>query len=179
MKKILLSRGLEAIVDDDDFERVNQWKWQAKPEHRNFYAIRSAPTENGKRTTIAMHRFIIGAGPCQQVDHRNGNGLDNRRFNLRICTCAENQFNTGPKSTACPYKGVSWHKRLRKWQARIRKDDVLYHLGYFSSAHCAAIVYNWAAERLFGQFCRLNEVKEQDIIREPIRMFSEREDVPA
>jgi hypothetical protein len=166
MKQISLSRGLTATVDDDDFESLSRHKWQAKPDASgNCYAMRVGATPTSKRSTITMHREIMRAGSGEHIDHINRNGLDNRRSNLRICTGQENQFNTGPKSTESGYKGVNWHTRFRKWQARIRKDGELYHLGYFSNKHAAAVVYNFAANHLFGEFAFLNQIDPGSVIR--------------
>jgi len=164
MREIKISRGLIALVDDDDYDYLSGFFWQVRPSNKTSYATRKKPSANGKQTTVSMHREIMKAGPGQQVDHINGNGLDNRKENLRLCTVQENQYNTGPKSENSGYKGVTWHKRLRKWQARIAKDHEKYHLGYFSNKHAAAVVYNYCAKELFGEFARLNEVKLEDVL---------------
>lgn len=143
MKKIKLTQDKFAIVDDADFERLNQQKWYAnKAAGGHWYAI---GWDSIKKKRIKMHRLIMNAPKSLEIDHINGNGLDNRKANLRLCTRSENCFNTN-----C--KGVSWHKRWKKWYARIMKNGKSYSLGYFLSERNAIKAYQAARKQLFGKF---------------------------
>ncbi|KKM14674.1 hypothetical protein LCGC14_1703720, partial [marine sediment metagenome] len=93
MKRIPLTQGKFAIVDDDIFDYLSQWKWYAQKDRNTFYALRNVVVK-GKAKTIRMHRQILNSKKGQQTDHLNGNGLDNRRCNLRICTRSQQAMNT-------------------------------------------------------------------------------------
>ena len=113
MKHIPLTQGKFALVDDDDFERLNQRKWHVMKWGNTWCAGRQSLKREGKKKTIYMHREILGLGSGRdiQVDHINHNGLDNRRCNLRPCTCQQNQWNyTKASNKSSRYKGVSLHK---------------------------------------------------------------------
>lgn len=158
-KKIPLTQGYSAIVDDDDYEWLSRWKWRFMPARGRTqgYALRTAYT-NGKRT-ILMHRQILNAPRGKHVDHINGSGLDNRRCNLRFASIAENARNAAPQQGKLSrFKGVSRDKRRGKWTARIVINYRVICLGYFKSEIKAARVYNEAAKRYFGKFARLNEI---------------------
>ena len=114
MREILLTKGKVALVDDDIFEKLNQYKWQY---HGKGYAIRSV-TEHGKNRGILMHREILKTPEGMETDHRNGNKLDNQRCNLRVCTAVQNRRNrAATKSNTSGYKCVYWDKRRKNWQA--------------------------------------------------------------
>ena len=160
MKQIKLTQGKFAIVDDADYKWLSQWKWYAfKNYYHIWYAVRKSPRKNGKQTTIWMHRKILGlkrGDPCE-CDHHNGNGLDNRRSNLRIATRAQNNRNQRPrKGGTSIYKGVSWDWRNTKWLVHIRINGRVTHLGYFDNEVEAAQVYDKAAKIFFGGFARTN-----------------------
>ena len=159
MKKIKLTRSLYAIVDDADYEELSKHKWCAMKTKWGFYATRKSPKKNGKRHTIRMHRQILGLkhGDPRQGDHQNHNTLDNRRANLRICTNQENSMNQkSPPDTASQFKGVSWY--YKKWIAGIKVNGVRKHLGSFVSEKDAALAYNKAAKKYFGEFACLNQI---------------------
>ena len=167
MKSIPLTRGYVAVVDADDFERAKHHKWtanvftRADGSHR-VYAVRTITNHDGKQKKQTLHRFIVNAQQGMDVDHVDGNPLNNRRENLRICTRAENTRNMRPRTHVCrasvssALKGVCWHKRDRKWHAQIRIDGTRIHLGYFNSEQEAADAYDKAARRLHGNFAREN-----------------------
>ena len=153
-KLIPLTQDKFAIVDAEDYEWLNQYKWYAsRNENGDYYAKRM---ERGTRRQIIMHRVITEAPPGLLVDHRNHNGLDNRRSNLRICTKAENVRNQLPRGGTSRYKGVSWSKSNKKYAATIRCNKQRFHLGWFDDEIAAAKAYDEKARELFGEFAYLN-----------------------
>jgi hypothetical protein len=153
-REIALSRGMVALVDDADYERaVGEGSWVAAPNGRTIYAMRRVGS-----TTHLMHSFLTG---MSLVDHRNGNGLDNRRANLRETTHAQNMANKRLyKNSTSGFKGVTQRKRDGRWQAQIQCDKKHYHLGYFDTAEQAARAYDAAASLHFGEFARPNFPQE-------------------
>ncbi len=153
MKKIYLSRGKTAIVDDEDFDWLNQWKWYARKDRSDFRAVRNVCV-NGKWTIVYMHRIILGLkfGDGILGDHRNHNTLDNRRFNLRVCTKRQNQHNRKPQGGTLKYKGVIKLKGQERWKAQIRINGKKTTLGYFNTETEAAQIYNSNAKKVFGKF---------------------------
>lgn len=152
-KEIPLTRGMVALVDDEDYERVSAYKWCAQLRNGNFYAVRD---EHGK--TIQMHRFLTGFVKGFVVDHKNGNTLDNTICNLRVCTSSQNKINSKKrKDSTMPYKGIHLHKKgEKKYQARIKKDGISKSLGYYEKPEEAARAYDAKARELFGEFARCN-----------------------
>jgi hypothetical protein len=160
VKEIELMCGAKTVVDDEDYDRLHQYNWRLNPAG---YALRSS-TLNGKYITIRLHREIMGACKGEYVDHVNGNPLDNRKSNLRICTNMENSWNSGlRKDSKSGYKGVTWKKERSKWKAEIKKNYKTMFLGYFDNPHDAARMYNFWAKDMFGEFARLNVIKEEVI----------------
>ena len=160
MKEIKLGRSeLVTLVDDEDFERVNQYGWWVSRYRHTNYARGYI---NSKY--IRLHRFLLNPDKGLQVDHANGNGLDNRRCNLRICTNAQNQHNIqtstsyGGKPTYSKFKGVTWDKKNRKWRAQGMINYKQYHLGRFKIEIEAAKAYNKFAKNNFGEFASLNNI---------------------
>lgn len=155
MREIPLTQGKFALVDDDDFEWLIRFNWQAVLLKGKWYARRIGTRP--RRETIYMHREIAGVSSDTKVDHENGNGLDNRRWNLRPATSSENQMNKGMSSNnSTGYKGVSWHKGNGKYIANIKVGEKRIHLGYFDTPEQAALAYDVAAEKYFGRFAHLN-----------------------
>lgn len=161
MKEIKLTQGKIAIVDDADFEWLNQWKWYAYWSRHYWYAIRTDCSFQEKRT-VRMHRAILEYHGFDltglDVDHINHDGLDNRLINLRPATRNQNQQNQYPVRGMNKHKGVHWHSWHHKWTAQIRNNSHLIHLGYFDNEKEAAIAYNAAARVLFGEFAHLNKI---------------------
>ena len=158
MKKIKLSQGKVALVDDKDYDILVQHGWYAHkpPSSKTYYACHSV--KRGKKVeTIFMHRVILNAPKGKQVDHKNRNGLDNRRNNIRLCTGSENGSNVGLKANnTSGYKGVSWHKPTKKWGVKIKLNGKSIHLGHFIDKHEAARIYNEAALKYHGAFAYQN-----------------------
>lgn len=159
VKQIPLSQGLVAIVDDDCPDEVVLHKWcVAFDRWGKCYAVRTSIGSDGSRKTERMHRLIAGADPGVQVDHIDGNGLNNQRCNLRICLGAENARNRKlSKNSASGLKGVGWHKRSKKWQARIAVGGRRVCLGLFASLSEAAEAYDRAAVEMHGEFAQTNK----------------------
>lgn len=155
MKRLKLTQNKWAMVDDIYYDYLNQWKWY----FNGRYAVRT-PHKNRGAKAIRMHRVIIKAPDSLEVDHINGNKLDNRISNLRLCTHSENGKNSGISiRNTSGYKGV--HRASpNRWQARIRVDGELLSLGYFKTKEEAARAYNEGALRYHGRFARLNDISE-------------------
>lgn len=149
--RIALTQGYFTIVDADDYERLNKYKWHVKVKRTGCYAYRS----EGK-TKIAMHRQILNAPQQLQCDHINHDGLDNRRANLRLCTPQQNACNRKPLERTSKYKGVYWSRGNKKWRAEIRNNGRKIHIGYYYYEMDAAIAYDDVAIELFGEFAYLN-----------------------
>ena len=159
MKYIELTQGKRAIVDDEDYEELSKYGWYTYKHRHTWYASRHAPKPGGGQTTHAMHRAIMGLehGDGIAVDHRNHDGLDNRRDNLRRAIPSQNQQNRRPdKRGASQYKGVSWHKLTPCWRAKIQYDNKTLHLGVFDNEIEAARAYDAAARKHFGEFACCN-----------------------
>lgn len=155
-KKIRLTKGKCALVDNEDFGYLNQWKWHL---HTEGYACRSTTsTIIGKRKRIYMHSLInqtpIGTG----TDHINGNALDNRKSNLRTANQSQNSMNRKTAYGSSQFKGVCLNKANGRWMAYIGYKRKLKSLGYFDCELAAAKRYNIEAKTLFGEYARLNNV---------------------
>jgi hypothetical protein len=151
MREIPLDKGFHAIVDDEDYEEVSKYHWW----ENSGYAVRKIKTPSGWKV-IRMHRWLMGlqTGDRREVDHINGNKLDNRRStNLRICTHAENMKNYGrPASNTSGFKGVNFEPRWNRWRARIKVNGKRIFLGEFSTPEAAHEAYKQAAEKHHGEF---------------------------
>ncbi|KKN00551.1 hypothetical protein LCGC14_1136610 [marine sediment metagenome] len=156
MKTLTISDGQHAIVDDQDFERVGKYKWTASKRKFTTYATRY--TGGGRRSPkrIYLHRFILAAKHGKEVDHINGNGLDCRRLNLRLCTTQENRRNQRKSRGKSIYKGVSKRARSSNWRAYINVGGKHKDLGEYVSEYEAGRVYDRAAIEYFGAFAKTN-----------------------
>ncbi|SRR5712692_432961 len=152
-----LSQGQVAIVDDEDFDWVTQYEWHLKRGHNTFYAQRWVKID-GKWTRQKLHRFILGlTDPRIKIDHKDGNGLNNHRQNLRIATKQQNQANQQKQQgTSSRFKGVTWDKNRGKWSAQVMVAGKNKYLGRFDSELKAAQTYDQAAQKYFGNFAKLN-----------------------
>lgn len=153
--EIPLTQGMAALVDDEDAERVlAQGKWYAHRNRHAFYALRMSRRPDGSRQTIGLHTFLTG---WPLVDHINGDGLDNRRANLRPATDTENRRNARRRTdNTSGFRGVHWHKARGTWRARISVDGQRVCLGYHPTADAAARAYDAAALVHHGEFAHLN-----------------------
>lgn len=150
MKEIPLTQGKVALVDDEDFEWLLQWKWHAEKHGRTWYARGKV---NGK--LISMHCIIMNTPAGKVTDHASGNGLDNRRDNLRVCTKYENRCNTRKhRDNSHSFKGTFRHGK--NWSARIHIYGKDIHLGTYLTEVEAAHAYDSAAREIHGKFAHLN-----------------------
>lgn len=165
MKQILLTQRKFAIVDDADFDWLNRFKWYAHKGAGTYYAVRHSAQIAGKRFHVDMHRVILGLnrGDKCQCDHRDHNGLNNQRSNLRICTRQQNNYNQKSRQGSSKFKGVRWRKGEHKWETRIQHKKRRICLGFFNNEIEAAEAYNVAAQKLFGEFAKLNEFQEKEL----------------
>lgn len=145
---IPLTRGKYAIVDEEDFEKMNQWKW-----HCTYFGY-AARREGKNGKMIFMHSEICG---FEAPDHINRNKLDNRKSNLRQASESQNKMNIGKRaSNTSGYIGVSFQKRSNLWHAYIGCDKKRFHIGYFKTAIEAARARDLLAKKVHGSFVSLN-----------------------
>ncbi len=160
MKRIPLTQGKFALVDNGDYGYLKRWKWCAvkDPRTNTYYAMTKVRYFAGdKQHIIMMHRLLLEAKDGDWCDHKNTNGLDNTRGNIRICTPAQNAQNRRISSqNTSGYKGVCWNKARRKWQSKIGVAGKQETVGYFSCLIKAAKAYDARAIELFGEFARPN-----------------------
>lgn len=155
-QEIQLTNWGTALVDDAEYEAISRFSWY----NEQGYAARMSSRTAGKRVVLRMHWQVIPLPPGFVIDHINGNRLDNRRCNLRIVSRADNNKNrlANKAGTSSQFKGVTWREHAHAWKAYIKINRKQIHLGYFKSEIEAAKAYNEAAQRLFGEFARPNEI---------------------
>lgn len=161
MKEIKLTKGFIKLVDDKDFDYLNQWKWCVLivKGSKTFYAKRGLYIKETQETgVILMHREILRLSNSQtKADHIDHNGLNNQRGNLRIATHSQNVANASSrKNSSSKYLGVYWDKIRNKWAVEITKNYKKRYLGHFKTENEAATAYNDAAKVIHGQFANLN-----------------------
>jgi len=166
-KLVMLTQGQFAIVDDEDYDRVAQFKWYAHKTKDKYYAARRKRNYKGSRHTEFLHHFIMQPSPNQQVDHIDGDRLNCTRANMRFSTQAQNVMNTAKRNdNTSGYKGVSWSKRHQKWCASITAQGRHIYLGLFIDPADAARAYDAAACEYFGEYARTNftvEIPSTDV----------------
>jgi len=149
MKEIQLSRGMVTLVDDEDYEFLNQWKWSVYQRRNIFYAYRNIYIKN-KITCVIMHRLITDAPKGKEVDHIDHDGLNNQKSNLRICTHSQNLKNRS-SSGKSKYLGV-----YRQYGKYIMACIAHKRIGSFKTEVAAARAYDEVAKELYGEFANLN-----------------------
>lgn len=171
MKQIPLTQGKFALIDDSDYERVNQFKWLAHFNWKgeNFYASRTDCSVDPP-IHVTMARFILNCPKDMFVDHKNHDTLDNQRNNLRVCTPRQNQYNARSRvNSSSKYKGISWSKSHKNWHARIRVvnifgQSIVQNLGRFRDEKEAALAYDKAAKEHHEEFAYLNFPRVEDVL---------------
>lgn len=162
MKTIQLTQGKVALVDDEDYELLCKFKWYAVYDGNNWYAQRlDYSKETKKRNCIPIHRFVMKAEKGQIIDHKNGNGLDCQKHNLRISTRSQNGANRkSAKNSTSKYLGVSLkidkRSNYSRWRAGITHNKKNIHIGLFNNEENAATAYNIFAEKYHGDFAKFN-----------------------
>jgi AP2 domain/HNH endonuclease len=171
MLRIPLTQGKVALIDDEDLPLIADYKWSAssgsaKRRGAHCYSRATLPGIGPRQRWVLMHRLLLKPEPGQQVDHVNGDGLDNRRSNLRLCLHRQNQFNQRKqrRKTSSAFKGVRFCKQTGRWAAVIKIHGRNVWLRRHDTERDAALAYNAAAKRLFGEFANLNEVSRTDSI---------------
>lgn len=151
--------GIEFLVSEEDYQDVIEVDWRVSG-GKPFLYIQGTYKSKAETKSVSLHRVLTGALPGELVDHINGNTLDNRRSNLRICTRAQNSMNSSKKykKKTATHKGVHWNKQKKKWKAEIRINYKKQHLGFYLTQEEAALAYNKKAIELFGEFARLNKI---------------------
>lgn len=161
MKLIKVTKGLYTLVDDDDYEELSKYKWYASKKSKNYdkyYIERRIRYPDGSSKIFKMHRIIMNAPPGKNVDHINGNPLDNRKCNLRLCSQSQNNMNSKlQKNSTTGYRGVSWHKKAGKWRAYINVNRKQYHLGLYDDINDAIDAYNKASIEKHGEYANKNK----------------------
>jgi hypothetical protein len=153
MKYIELSQGMRVMVDNEDYKELNKYNWYAVKGLNTFYARRSLPTATGGKGSVRMHRIIMQTPEDMDTDHIDGNGLNNQKENLRLCTRSENLMNQRRnRNNTSGYKGVNWNKRDKKWMSQIKVEGKQIHLGYFSGKEEAYKAYCEASKKYHGEF---------------------------
>jgi hypothetical protein len=164
VKTIHITRGTVAFVSDEDYDYINSFNWSCRPnDNGTAYAIRKGRRRTDEKRTVEMHREIIKVPKGMQIDHINGDGLDNRRENLRIACVQTNAFNRGKPSMACTsqYKGVLRRQGKIVWEARLKYNDKAIYLGNYADEEDAASAYNYAAILMFGEFAKPNPLVKE------------------
>ncbi len=164
-RRVHLPGGRYALVDQKDFYRVNGLDWIVKEDYGSIYAVHFLKIPGNNSKFISMHRFILNPPEGLLVDHKNCNGLDNRRDNLRPATRAQNSCNRAKrKGCSSKHKGVHFHKSRqgrKKWDAYINVNGKRIYLGSYQTQEEAAMVYDAEAKKYYGEFARLNFPQER------------------
>lgn len=148
MKEIEITKGYKAIVDDDDYDKLCEYKWSANVSKNTCYVVSRI---NGKN--IGMHRFILNAEDGKDVDHINGNGLDNRKSNLRVCTHAQNLMNMKLRTDSTSgKKGVGFDKKSKSWRVQIIYNGIRKYLGRYKNKEDAINAREKAEIEFFGEY---------------------------
>jgi hypothetical protein len=159
VKEVFLTRGYVALVDDEDYGNVMRYRWyvlKARKCRRTPYATRKG--KRGETPIVSMHRHILG-NRWPEIDHINGNGLDNRRSNLRPCNRSQNLANSRDRDRKWShYRGVTFCEESGRWHAQLQYRGKHRHLGTFLCEEDAAAAYDLAARRYFGDFAVTNDV---------------------
>jgi len=150
-----LTKGFTAIIDANDVGKVDSWNWTAVVKPHTVYAQRTVKAEDGKRASVKMHRVLLNAPDGCEVDHADGNGLNNKKSNIRIADAFGNRQNRAvPKSNTSGLKGAFFHKRDNKWMSKIVANGRSIFLGYFPDKESAHAAYQEGSKKYHGEFSR-------------------------
>jgi hypothetical protein len=157
MKEIQLTQGFVALVDDEDYELVSRYNWQAVTNGVHWYAVCTIYEDDGTQWSLRMHRLIIDAPDDMEVDHVNRNTLDCRRNNMRLATRGQNNSNRVMPQGAngSGYRGV-YRTTSGRWRAQIKHGGIIHQLGSYDTPEQAARVWDEAAKQMHGEFAMLN-----------------------
>jgi hypothetical protein len=161
-RRIDIGEGEWTIVDVEDYYRYGRFKWSLVGTGKNLYAVRNVKVGPRRTKIVRLHREIMSAPRGILVDHRNNNGLNNLRSNLRLATHSQNQCNKRKtrSKTSSKFRGVYFDKRRAQWQAYIRYNGKRTYLGKFSDETEAARAYDRAARECHKEFARMNFPEE-------------------
>lgn len=154
----LIISNKTVLIDANDYNVFREYSWHASTCKKSTYVL-----SNHSKPALRLHRLLMNCPEGMVVDHINGNGLDNRRKNLRICTVAENNRNKKPErleTNTSKYKGVYWRPERKKWIARLWHNNKKIQFGSFVKEIDAALAYNAGAKRVFGEFAWLNPIPQ-------------------
>jgi len=159
MKEISLSQGKIAIIDDEDYLIACQYKWCAVQGKYTWYAV-TRQKFDGKYKTLYLHRFLMQPSIEMEIDHKDGDGLNCLRSNMRLCRSLDNNRNRKiQRGNKSGYKGVRWDSRLKKWRSEISVKNKVIHLGVFIQKEDAGLAYNEAAKLHYGEFAKQNNIQ--------------------
>jgi hypothetical protein len=162
MQKVITSPKHGSFVlqyDEVDQIKVGNHKWTPFKCGKVFYAVRNGKSE-GRKGIILLHKEILPCTAEKEIDHEDGDGMNNRRNNLRIVTRSENSMNKGKHiDNTSGFKGVYFHKPMKKWHTEIMKQGVKIHGGFFETPAGAALAYNQLALLHHGEFAKLNKIE--------------------
>lgn len=165
MAEIATPEGKTILLDEADLPIIAGYKWHARafpPQSGRWYAVAFIPGTRNRK--VRMHRLLLSAPQDVLVDHRNGNGLDNRRCNIRFATYGLNRANARvSKNNKSGLKGVCWNPTEKKWIAHIASNGRFRILGRFTDKEQAARAYDAAARACFGEFARCNFPQEGEV----------------
>jgi hypothetical protein len=143
MREIPLTQGKVALVDDEDYQELSKHKWYALKHGNTYYAARTARCKNGGRSTVYLHCTLLEAPKNMEIDHINGDGLNNTRGNLRVVTHRENGQNLHMEKSS-KFPGVCWDRRRKKWQTGLQIARKWHYLGSFEDEETAGLIYSMA-----------------------------------
>lgn len=164
-KEVQLTQGKVALVDDEDYKWLKHHKWQFSS--TNGYAVGQLRYDNGTYSEkVLMHRQIMNTPKKLHTDHINGDKLDNRKTNLRVCTPSENYVNRGvcKKRNKSGYKGVYWSERDKRYQVTMRKNSKTHYIGMFEEIDEAITMYDFWVVQMWGEYAQPNRFKWEDVI---------------
>lgn len=159
--EIQLTKGRVCLIDESDFHLVMRYSWRYSPNTKRAefgYAVTTARIDGRYRRTVTMHRLLLSPPKDKQVDHINGDRLDNRRANLRLASRSQNMFNARKSSAASTsvYKGVFWNSQKERWHAATYENGRVIHLGFFEDESLAALASDAYALKRCAEFARTN-----------------------